>query len=115
MLSSDKNIETISQLIEMVKHNIELRKEYTKLDIVEKVVRLLTMFALAMLLIVFISAILLFSSASFAVWLSKFIELYQSLFVVAGIYLLLLVIGYTMRSSWIERPLVKFLSKLLLN
>ena len=39
MLSSDQNIETISQLIEMVKHNIELRKEYTKLDVVENLPR----------------------------------------------------------------------------
>ena len=67
MLSSDKNVETITQLIEMVKHNIELRKEYTKLDVVEKVVRLLTMFALAILLVILISAVLLFVSASFAV------------------------------------------------
>ena len=35
MLSSDKNIETITQLVEMVKHNFELRKEYAKLDVVE--------------------------------------------------------------------------------
>ena len=115
MLSSDKNVETITQLIEMVKHNIELRKEYTKLDVVEKVVRLLTLFALAILLVVLISAVLLFVSASFAVWLSQFMALHLSLLVVAGIYFLLLLIGYAMRKSWIERPLVKFLSKLLLN
>ena len=83
MLSSDKNVETISQLIEMVKHNIELRKEYAKLDVVEKVVRLLTMFALALLVVVLVSAILLFTSAALAVWLSQFIELYQSLLVVS--------------------------------
>ena len=115
MLSSDKNVETITQLIEMVKHNIELRKEYTKLDVVEKVVRLLTLFALAILLVVLISAVLLFVSASFAVWLSQFMALHLSLLVVAGIYFLLLLIGYAMRKSWIERTLVKFLSKLLLN
>lgn len=115
MLSSDKNVETITQLIEMVKHNIELRKEYTKLDVVEKVVRLLTMFALAILLVILISAVLLFVSASFAVWLSQFMTLHLSLLVVAGIYFLLLIIGYAMRQSWIERPLVKFLSKILLN
>lgn len=115
MLSSDKNVETISQLIEMVKHNFELRKEYAKLDIVEKVVRLLTMFALTLLLIILLSAILLFVSASLAVWLSQFMALHQSLLIVAGIYLIFLIIGYAMRHSWIEQPLVKFLSKVLLN
>jgi hypothetical protein len=115
MLSSDKNVETLSQLIEMVKHNFELRKEYAKLDIVEKVVRLLTMFALALIVIILISAILLFTSAAIAVWLSQYMALHQSLLLVAGFYLLMLIICYTMRSSWIERPLVTFLSKLLLN
>ena len=115
MLSSDKNVETISQLIEMVKHNIELRKEYAKLDVVEKVVRLLTMFALALLVVVLVSAILLFTSAALAVWLSQFIELYQWLLVVSGFYLLVLLLGYAMRKSWIERPLVKVLSRILLN
>ena len=107
MLSSDKNVETISQLIEMVKHNIELRKEYAKLDVVEKVVRLLTMFALALLVVVLVFAILLFTSAALAVWLSQFIELYQSLLVVSGFYLLVLLLGYAMRKSWIERPLIR--------
>jgi hypothetical protein len=115
MLSSDKNVETLSQLIEMVKHNFELRKEYAKLDIVEKVVRLLTMFALALIVIILISAILLFTSTAIAVWLSQYMALYQSLLLVAGFYLLMLILGYAMRSSWIERPLVTFLSKLLLN
>jgi hypothetical protein len=41
--------------------------------------------------------------------------LHLSLLLVAGIYFLLLIIGYAMRQSWIERPLVKFLSKILLN
>jgi hypothetical protein len=115
MLSSDKNVETISQLIEMVKHNIELRKEYTKLDVVEKVVRLLSASALALLLTVIIAAILLFASAGAAAWLSQYIGLTQSLFAVAGVYLLLLLVVYGSRKSWIERPLVKYLSRLLLN
>ena len=115
MLSSDKNVETISQLIEMVKHNIELRKEYTKLDVVEKVVRLLSASALALLLTVIIAAILLFASAGAVAWLSQYIGLTQSLFAVAGAYLLLLLLVYGSRKSWIERPLVKYLSRLLLN
>ena len=41
MLSSDKNVETIAQLIEVLKHYFELHKEYLKLDVIDKVVRLL--------------------------------------------------------------------------
>ena len=115
MLSSDKNIETISQLIEMVKHNLELRKEYAKLDVVDKVVRLLSAATLAFILIVIIAAILLFLSACVASWLSMYIGLPMALLAVAGFYALLLLIVYMSRKSWIERPLVKYLSRLLLN
>ena len=115
MLSSDRNVETITQLIEMVKHNVELRKEYAKLDIVEKVVRLLSAAALALTLTFISVAILLFASAAFAVWLSSYIGLTCSLLCVAGFYLLFLLLVYGSRKSWIERPLVKYLSRMLLN
>ena len=49
MLSSDKNVETIAQLIEVLKHNLVLQKEYLKLDVIDKVVTLLTATALAIL------------------------------------------------------------------
>lgn len=115
MFSSDRNVETITQLIEMVKHNVELRKEYAKLDIVEKVVRLLSAAALALTLTFISVAVLLFASAAIAVWLSSYIGLTYSLLVVSGFYLLLLLLVYGSRKSWIERPLVKYLSRMLLN
>ena len=115
MLSSDKNVETISQLIEMVKHNVELRKEYAKLDIVDKVVRLISAATLTLVIIVIVAAALLFASAAVAVWLSAYMGLALALLVVAGFYLLVLLVVYLSRKSWIERPLVKYLSRLLLN
>ena len=115
MLSSDKNVETITQLIEMVKHNFELRKEYAKLDIVEKVVRLLSAIALTLTLAMILAVILLFLSAAFAVWLSQYIGLIASLLSLAGLFFLLLLMVYGSRKSWIERPLVKYLSRMLLN
>lgn len=115
MFSSDRNVETITQLIEMVKHNVELRKEYAKLDIVEKVVRLFSAAALALTLTFISIIILLFVSAAVAVWLSSFIGLTWSLLAVAGSYFVLLILVYGSRKSWIERPLVKRLSRMLLN
>lgn len=115
MLSSEKNVETISKLIEMVKHNFELRKEYTKLDVVEKVVRLLSAAAWALILAGFVAVILFFASAALAAWLSIYLGMVQALLVVSGAYLLALLIVYASRKSWIERPLVKYLSRLLLN
>lgn len=115
MLSSDKNIETISQLIEMIKHNLGLRKDHLKLEIVEKVMRLANAAALAFILILIIAAILLFLSAGVAAYLSEYMGLPIALLAVGGFYLLLLLVVYMSRKSWIERPLVRYLSKLLLN
>ena len=42
MLSSDKNVENIAQLIEVLKHYLGLQTEYVKLDAIDKVVRLVT-------------------------------------------------------------------------
>ncbi len=40
MFSNDKNVETIGQLVEVLKHYIGLQTEYVKLDVVDKVVTL---------------------------------------------------------------------------
>ena len=115
MLSSDKNVETLSQLIEMVKHNIELRTEYVKLDVSAKVVRLLSAATLAVLLFLIFLAVMVFVSAAMAVWLSHFWGLTAALFAIAGFYAVLLLLVYAGRKAWIERPLVKFLANLLMN
>ena len=60
MLSSDKNVETIAQLIEVLKHYFGLQKEYLKLDVIDKVVRLLTATALAIVFFLLVIAILTF-------------------------------------------------------
>lgn len=36
MFSNDKNVETIAQLVEVLKHYIGLQSEYMKLDVIEK-------------------------------------------------------------------------------
>ena len=51
MFSNDKNVETIGQLVETIKHYIGLQKEYLKLDVVDKVVRLLTAFTITLVLL----------------------------------------------------------------
>ena len=37
MLSSDKNVENIGQLAELLKHYLGLQTEYVKLDVIDKV------------------------------------------------------------------------------
>jgi hypothetical protein len=115
MLSSDKNVESIAQLIEAVKHYLGLQAEYVKLDVIDKVVRLLTTATLALLLFLLLIVVLLFVSLGFAFWLSKFVSLTAAFFIVAAFHFLVLLLVYAFRHSWIERPLVSYLARLLLN
>ena len=114
MLSSDKNVETIAQLIEVLKHYLGLQTEYLKLDVIDKVVRLLTA-ALAIVFFLIIIAVLMFFSFAFAYWLANFTGTALAFFIVAVLHLLLFILFFTFRKNWIEKPLVHFLASLFLS
>jgi hypothetical protein len=115
MLSSDKNVETIAQLIEVLKHYLELEGEYAKLTLIDKVVRLGTAIALAILFIILAVAVLTFFWIGIAFWLSHAIGLTAAFLSISAAHLALLLLFYMFRKSWIERPLVRFLASLLLS
>jgi hypothetical protein len=115
MLSSDKNIENIGQLAELLKHYLGLQKEYVKLEVVEKVVHLLTAAVLLILFFLLITAVMMFLSFAVAHWLGQHIGMAPAFCVVGGFHLLLLVLFYLFHEKWIERPLVHFLADLLLS
>ena len=115
MLSSDKNIESIAQLVDVLKDYIGLQKEYVKLDVIDKVVRLVTAIAIAITFIILGIAVLLFLSFAIVHWLEPLTGLALAYFLVAAMYLVVLVMVIAFRKSWIERPLVRFLANVLLN
>lgn len=115
MLSSDKNVETIAQLIEVLKHYLGLQSEYVKLDVIDKVVRLLTAAALAVLFFLIIMAVLMYCSFAIAFWLAAYIGMAKAFFIVSGLHLLLFILFIIFRKTWIEKPLVRFLAGLLLS
>ena len=112
MLSSDKNVETIAQLIEVLKHYLGLQTEYVKLDVIDKVVRFLTVTSLAILFFMFVIAILMFFSFAIACWLATWIGVAKAFLIVSGIHILLFILFFIFRKDWIEKPLVKFLASL---
>ncbi|MBP5408883.1 MAG: phage holin family protein [Prevotella sp.] len=115
MLSSDKNVETIAQLVEIIKHYLGLQKEYLKLDIIDKIVRLLTFAALVVVFSVLLVAVLMYLSFAIAFWLASYMGTALAFLVVGGIHLLLIIIVFIYRKKWIEKPLVRFLANLLLE
>ena len=115
MLSSDKNVETIAQLVEIIKHYLGLQKEYLKLDIIDKIVRLLTFAALVVVFSVLLVAVLMYLSFAIAFWIASYMGTALAFLVVGGIHLLLIIIVFIYRKKWIEKPLVRFLANLLLE
>ena len=115
MLSSDKNVENIAQLIEVLKHYLGLQTEYVKLDAIDKVVRLVTAAALAIVFILVICAVLTYLSFALAFWLAPITGHALAFFIIAILYLLLLILFFFFRKPWIEKPLVRFLASVLLG
>lgn len=115
MLSSDQSVETIAELIEAVKHYLGLQTEYVKLDVIDKLVRLLTSAVLIIIVLLMLVVVLVSLSFSLAYWLADFMSLPVAFLLVAGGQLLLLLLVTTLCRPWIEKRLVRFLAALMLK
>ena len=115
MFSNDKNVETIGQLAEVIKHYIGLQTEYVKLDVIEKVVRLLTVAVMTLILSLLLIFVLIYLSFAAANAMEPITGSAVAFSIVAAFYLIILVLFVTFRKKWIERPLVKFLASLLME
>lgn len=115
MFSNDKNVETIGQLVEVLKHYVGLQTEYLKLDVVDKVVRLLTALTMTVVLLGLLVIALIYLSFALAFGLGEYVGNVGGFCIVAGIYLVVLLMFVAFRHQWIERPLVKFLASILMQ
>ena len=115
MFSSDKNVESIAQLVESVKSYVGLQGEYLKLDAIRKIVRLVTAMTLTIVLLLLGIAFLFYLSFACVYWLEPLTGTALAFFIVALFFLALLILVFINRKSWIERPLVRFLADVLLN
>jgi len=115
MLSNDKNVENIAQLIEALKDYFINQSEYVKLDVIDKIVRLSTALALTVVMLILGLAVLFYLSFALVYWMEPLIGTAWSFLMVAVGFLLLLVLVFLFRKSWIERPLVQFLANTLLS
>ena len=84
MFSNDKNVETIGQLVETIKHYIGLQKEYLKLDVVDKVVRLLTAFTITLVLVGLLTIVLIYLSFAAAFALGNWLGMVWGFCIVAA-------------------------------
>lgn len=116
MFSTDKNIETIGELVEAVKKYVGHQSEYLKLDISEKIVRLITALLVSAVIVVLLLIALIYLSFAAAFALATCIGNIVGAFAIVGaFYLVVLLLVVLFRHQWIEKPLVRFLASMILE
>lgn len=115
MLSNDKNVEIIARLLEVLKHYLGLQAEFMKLSMIDKVVRLLTAAALAIMLLLFGIAVTLMFALAATFWIGQHIGMAPAFFLMGVIHFVVLLFFIAFRKPLIQRPLVRFLAHLLMS
>lgn len=115
MFSSDKNIDIIGKLFDIVKHYVGLQSEYIRLGAIDKTVRLITALIIVAVLALIIILVLIFMSLAATVALAKFVGYGWAFCTVGLFYFIAFVIFLLFKKSLIEKPLVKFLTTLLME
>ena len=115
MFSSDKNIETIAQLVEELQKYIALKGEYFRLSLVEKIVRLLTALAMTFILTVLFLLVLTYLSFALASALEPVVGEVWGFVCVAAVYAVVFAMCIIFRKEWFERPLVRLLAGILME
>lgn len=116
MFTNDKSVENIQQLFIEFKKYLELQKEYTKLEITEKLSILLSTLILLLLVIILGMVALFYFSFTFAYLLAPVVGgLITSFGLITGFHILLIVLVIAFRKEIIINPMVKFIAGLFLN
>lgn len=116
MFSSEKNIESLRELLEEVRAYLELRGERLKLDFVSKLSQLLAAVAVGLIVSVVVAVVLLLLSYTLVSMIKDATGSESAAFaLVAGSYALVGAIVYLLRQRLIVRPITSFLCRLLLN
>ena len=116
MFTDDKSIENIQQLFAEFKKFLVHQKEYTKLELTEKLTILLSTLIMILVLTILGMVALFYLLFALAYILEPLVGgLMVSFGIIAGINVLLIAIIYFFRRQLIISPMVNFLANLFLN
>ena len=116
MCADDQSFEKIQQLSIEFRKYLELQKEYTLLEITEKLSKLLSMLLLVILVIVLCVVVLFYLSFTLVYAIAPLVGgLTISYAIVAGFHILLILLVVLFRRKLIINPTVKFIAGLFLE
>lgn len=116
MFIDENNIQNIRQLVRELKAYIEMQKEYTRLELTEKLTILFSTLIFIIAIILLGMVVLFYLSFSFAYMIAPYVGgLIGSYAIIAGIMLLFILIVVLFRKKLIINPIANFLANLFLN
>ncbi len=116
MFVDDKSIDNLQELFKEVKKYLQLQKEYATLEILEKLIIILSTLISVLIFLVLGMIALLYLSFTFAYLLAPYVDgLTGSFAIITGIIILIILFVVLFRKRLIVQPLTNFLAKLLLN
>lgn len=114
MTNTDETASTFKSLSATVMQYIRLLIEDTRLNVAEKLTRLLSAIALCALLTIVCTVALVFISIAVGIALTEIISPLWSFIIVAGFYIVILILLITCRNILLVNPIARFISCLLL-
>lgn len=113
---STGNTRDMGTLAEEVKHYLRLQKRYLALDAVEKVTRLLSAVAVAVVCLMLGAMVLFFALYALAEWAGTLLGSTAAGFLMVAVLLMLLaVVFYSHRQQWVVQPLARLMAALFLD
>lgn len=116
MTDNNKNISRLEDLFFELKKYVELKEDYYKLDLTEKLTKFFSRAILILTLTVFGLVILFNASFMLVLWLESYLQnIVLSFALVGGIWLVVSICIYLNRTRLITQPIVNYFGKLLLD
>ena len=116
MFADSKSIDSLRQLFVEFKKYLNLQKEYTKLDVTEKLSDLLTVLIVILLTVILGMMALFYLSCTFAYLLAPAVgSITLSFSLIAALYVVLAILLVAFRKQLVINPMVKFLAGICLQ
>jgi len=115
-METTKISENFSELTENVKDYVNLRIDYVKLLLTEKIAKLASFFLLSVIFFILAMFLLLFISFAFVFWFGEEIgPTYVGALIIVAVYILSGIAVYALRFKIFINPMVKHLTKILME
>lgn len=111
---NESTSQSVQTLWQRIKELVTLRIEYTKLTVAEKLTMILAMVALGFLGIFMVMFALFFLSLGLADWIGESLGMAWGSLIVAGIYIVLLLIVIALRKPLFINPISRFITRMML-